>query len=288
MILTTDDFFRHDACERLETWSRQYELPRIPLAEALRSGLRAGLLSGDPQKAYSQFLAHSASPGLDIEGRSVYDVAVHHAALVEVISAYLLGNDGAWLEADSVEFGKNTFQPLSFQMADGRLRRVVLCSTWNALREQEERYSWNTVADMAATGRPMLVNVIVIGQSREGFRISPWTTGYEHPENRTLRIKRKEGKFAPSWRKVRREIMGTKPLDWLTLMQRDEAFEDVVYSFTADLKDRDEVLDEMKRMKMGGERMTRSSCFRYVPCPMACLCHRGLTPQAANWPQRNS
>ena len=100
---------------------------------------------------------------------------------------------------------------------------MVLCSSWNTLREQEERTSWWTVGDIAVTGRPMLVNVLVIGSAKGGFRQSPWTTGYIHPENGTMRIKRKEGEFTSRWKKVYREQTDRRALDWLTKMQTDEA-----------------------------------------------------------------
>lgn len=274
MKFDTEDFVRHDACSRFETWSRRYELPRISLSDALRSGLRAGLLTGDPQRAHSQFIAHASNPGLDIEGRNVYDIAIHHAAMLEVIATYLVGNDGPWKPASCLPLGQDTFQPLSFEMPDGRLRRVVLASSWNTLREQEERHSWWSVADMEITGRPMLINAIVIGQTREGFRISPWTMGYEHPENGILRIKKKEGKFNPNWKKVKRENTDIRSLDWLSHMQSDGAFEDVVFSFTADLKSRDSDMERMaSEIREGRDTMRRSACFRMSPCPMASTCH---------------
>ena len=287
--MTTEDFVRHDSCPRFQTWSREFELPRIPLSEVLHQSLRSGLLAGDPCAAYQWFMARASNPGIDIEGYNVYDVAQHHASLAEVVCAYLLGADGAWKQAEAVSWEGIEFQPLSFQMADGRLRRVVLCSTWNTLRELEEKNSWWTVADTAATGRPMLINAIVIGQSRGGFRLSPWTTGFRHPENGVLRIKKKEGRFTDNWKRIYRENTDFRTADWLQKMQEDGAFEDVVFSVTADVPPRRaDVLLEMEQMagEMGSLRARRSSCYRYAPCPMIRLCPAGATPEMAQWKRR--
>ena len=66
--MNTSDFARHDICPRFRTWSAKYELPRIPLSEALNISLRAGLLKGDQAEAYRKFMHLASNPGLDIEG----------------------------------------------------------------------------------------------------------------------------------------------------------------------------------------------------------------------------
>jgi hypothetical protein len=282
--MNTSDFAYHDKCSRFRTWSERYELPRIPLSDALNTSLRAGLLAGDQAAAYTKFMALAANPGLDIDGGRIYDIAVHHAQMLEVLTSYLV-TDGPWMPAEAVPFNGDTYEPLSYQLPDGRLRRVVLCSSWNSLREQEEKTSWWSVGDMAVTGRPMLVNVLVIGSAKGGFRQSPWTTGYIHPENGILRIRKKDGVFTDRWKKVYRENTDLRSLDWLTKMQQDAAFEGIVESFTLDGVDKG-VLKDMERMKFGGTEMRRSACFRNVPCVMAELCHRGLNPARANWREK--
>ena len=289
-MISTLDLVRHDACPRLQTWSR-YELPRISIAEALNQSLRAGLTMGDPAMAHGAFMSRAAEPGLDIEGFNVYDIAAHHAAMIETICAYLLAGEGAWTPAKAIRCDSFDFQPLSYSMSDGRLRRVILCSTWSALREMEERASWWTVADTAATNRPMLINVIMIGSSRNGFRVSPWAMGHLHPEVvGMLRIKRREGKFSDGWKKVYREATDIHAPEWLKLMQDDGAFDGVVESFTVEPPaGRAEILTDMSRMVgeigEGSTEMRRSACYRYLPCPLARLCHhrRPTTPEAEGW-----
>lgn len=285
----------HDLCPRLATWSAGYALPRVPLAEAMRKSLHAGLIAGRGSNARETLLQIAARPGLDIHGRNVYDIAVHHAAMMEVVVDYLAA-EGPWVPAGTVK----GLELESFLMPDGRLRRVILCSTWNALRQEEELVSWRTVADVCVTGRPMLLNFIVIGQSRFGFRPSPWTQGFIHPENHLLRVKRiateKTGpnpKFTENWKKVYREQTDHHSDKWLKIMQDDQAFEDLVRYYTAEVpKNRKSVLADLARIgdeiALKGTRMRRSACFRLAPCPFARLCHAPtrLTPQSCGWERR--
>jgi hypothetical protein len=293
-MLTTEDFAQHDACRRLRTWSSAYQLPRIPLAQAMHLSLRAGLLAGDATLARSTLMGFGAEPGLDIESWQVYEIAVHHAALVEIVCSYLLCT-GEWKAAEPVSCAGGDFEPLSYILPDGRLRRVVLCSTWNKLREQEEAHSWWTQADVNATGRPMLLNVIVIGNSIKGFRPTPWTRAYVHPENRVTRVKKREGNFTEKWERLYRENTDKQPKEWLDLMAQDEAFEDLVYSLTVDVGEkRKSILGDMLRManemQDKSEHMTRAACFKLAPCPMVRLCHHAhtVTPQQAGWRSKST
>lgn len=292
MMLTTEDFVAHDTCPRLRTWGEAFDFPRVNLSDAMHHSLRAGLLAGDPVYAKSEFINLASKPGLDISG-NVYEVAVHHSALMEAVCSYLLGADGPWHPCGVVSSDGYDFDPQSYLLPDGRIRRVVLCSSWSALREHEERQSWRTVADICATGRPMLVNVIVIGQSRNGFRPSPWTQAYIHPENAVHRVKKKEGKFTENWKRVYRENTDHRPEAWLSLMQQDGAFDDLVYSMSVEIPERrGEFLGDMSRMareiKDRKETPRRSGCFRFSPCGFSRLCNHTqlVTPITAGWERK--
>jgi hypothetical protein len=292
-MIDTEYIAAHDQCPRLATWGAAYEFPRINLTDAMYKALRAGLESGIPSAAKDALITCASRPGLDITARNIFDIAMHHAAMMEVICAYLIGSDGPWKPSDAIYGLPIDFQPLSYQMDDGRLRRVVLCSSWNALREEEELNSWRTVADTCTTGRPMLINAIVIGSSRKGFRPSPWTEAYIHPENGIKRVKKREGRFTENWKRVYRESTDDGPNEWLRLMQQDGAFEDLVRCVTADVPlRRNEYLSDM--VKITGEieekreTMRRSGCFRYSPCGFSKLCNHSVlvTPEMAKWKRR--
>jgi len=261
----------------------------------MNDSLRAGLIAGEPARARETLLQIAADPGLDMQAWNLYDVAVHHAALMELVTAYLVA-DGPWTPAGEVD-GVGC---QSFVLPDGRLRRVVLCSAYSELRKLEEVHSWRTIADVCVTGRPMLLNFISIGQSRKGLRASPWTQGYVHPENGILRVKRiaseKTGpnpRFSDNWKKVYREQTDHKPKEWLAIMQQDHAFEDLVQYCTVDVPtNRKGILEDLRRIERElaskSIAMRRSACFRFSPCPMACLCHSpgNLTPELVGWKRK--
>ena len=287
--MNSNDVCLHDECPRLQTWSAEYALPAIPLAKALHDSLRAGLIAGRGNVARETLLQIAAEPGLDMQSAQMYDIAVHHAAMMEVITEYLAPEP--WIPAGQVD----GFEPDSFILPDGRLRRVVLCSAYSELRKREEVNSWRTMADVCVTGRPMLLNFITIGQSKKGFRSSPWVQGYIHPENGLLRTKRiateKTGpnpKFTENWKKVYREQTDHKPKEWLKIMQHDQAFDGLVQYLTVDVPpNRKEVLADLKRIEREivseSLEMRRAACFRFAPCVFAGVCHKGLTPENAGF-----
>lgn len=289
-IITTEDISLHDECERKRLYSL-WQTPRISLAQALNDSLRIGLLKGDPALAKNHLMQLAAEPGLAISGVDVYAVAVHHSSLIELIVAYLLASEGPWKAAPSTSIGDHTFQPLSYARP-ACLRRVVLCSRWDAQRQLEETHSWRTVADSAALGLPMLINAIVIGSAVKGLRPSVWTRAFQHPVAKDLRIKSKmkDGEnFNSNWRRVYREQSSRSPADWLKLMQSDNAFEDVVHSVSIPLppaRSHEELkgmLDEIATTTVG--KMRRSACFKQSTCPMVNLCYHpdSPTPEIAGW-----
>ena len=290
--MNSNDVCLHDECPRLQTWSAEYALPAVPIAKALHDSLRAGLIAGRGSVARETLLQIAAEPGLDMQSAQMYDVAVHHAAMMEVITEYLAPEP--WIPAGAVD----GFQPDSFILPDGRLRRVVLCSAYSELRKREEINSWRTMADVCVTGRPMLLNFITIGQSKKGFRASSWTQGYIHPENGLLRVQRiaseKTGpnpRFTDNWKKVYREQTDHKTKEWLTIMQKDKAFDGLVRNCTVEVPaNRREVLAELCRIEreiaLEGTEMRRSACFRFAPCVFASACHRGLKPEMAGFKRK--
>jgi hypothetical protein len=289
-MITTEDIFLHDLCPRLQLYSA-FEPPRITLSAALNEALQVGLLRGKPEAAANHIMARAANPGLALAGVDVYKIAVHHAHLIEVVVTYLLGEGKAWELADPVSFDRFEYQPMSYKIpGENRLRRVVLCGRFDETRKQEEIHSWRSVADIALTGMPMLINAIVIGSAIKGMRANVWTRSYEHPRTKGLRIKITEEpgrnkEFNQNWRRMFREQSGKSPKQWLHLMQKDDAFKEVVFSFSADLEqtERISVESQMKAMNLGDDTMRRNACFSLSPCVMAPCCYGGVTPAQAGW-----
>lgn len=287
-MITTEDISNFDACNRLAIYAK-FDTPRISLATVLNEALRIGLLSGNPVAAKTHLMQRAANPGLAIYGSNVYSSAVHHSALIELIVTYLLAGEGAWKSAPAVEVGPHQYQPLSYLLPDHRLRRIILCSQWNEQRRLEEVNSWRTLGDIIATNRPMLINAIVIGAAASGFRPSVWTRSYIHPQQLSYRVKLKSGdNFSSNWRKTYRESSSKSCTEWLTLMQNDGAFDDVVHSTTADLPSQeayDQMASMLESLQSNQGEMRRSACFKQVSCAYSRLCYASpsLTPTEAGW-----
>jgi len=288
-MLNTEDFINQDICPRSQTYTARYEPLRISLNGALNQALHDALSVGAPTVASETLMSLAARPGIEIESRSLYDSAIHHSRLVEVLSAYVLAVGPLRVPAPlSMDWGE--FQPRSILTSDERLRRVVLCDRWTPERELLERFSWRTAIDCAVTNRPMVITAIVIGRVQNGFRSSVWTTGHQHPATGEIRVQKREGKFVDSWREVYRENTVLKALDWLRIMQGDGAFEGRVFSVTQEPVNQKEILAQVAAMakEMGSIRQTRSSCYRFRPCPFLPACSQAKSPAQLGWVEKDS
>ena len=288
--MNTEDFSQHDQCQAFHTYSSRYEPLRVSLNYALNESLHAAFVANNPSHAPDKFMSLATTPGIDLDSQGLYTSIIHHSRLVELIATYIIAVEKTEVPSPiTCEWGE--FQPRSFLLPDGRLRRVILCDRWTAEREKMERFSWRTAADCAVTNRPMVLTAIVIGGIRAGLRTSPWTQGFIHPKNGIPRILKREGEFNDNWRAVYREQTDIKPLEWLKLMQQDGAFEGRVFSVTEDVpKDREAVLEHLSVMagEMGSTRQTRSSCYRFRPCPYLPACSTYQSPAQLGWVEKTS
>jgi hypothetical protein len=289
LTLTSELLYEHDVCQRACTWNRMYAPFRCSLNKAMNTAIWNALAENDPNRASETIMSLAVKPGIDIEGSKVYDGVIHTSRLCEVLSTYLLSVEKCSLAGPvTCEWGQYEFK--SFLMPDGRLRRVVLCDRWSPEREQLERFSWRTAADCCISNRPMLLNILVIGSQRGGLRSSPWVRGFQHPKTGEVRVQKREGKFVDSWREVYRENTTLKALDWLRIMQGDGAFEGRVFSVTQEPVNQKEVLAQVAAMakEMGSMRQTRSSCYRFRPCPFLPACSQAKSPAQLGWVEKDS
>ncbi len=137
----------------------------------------------------------------------------------------------------------------------------------------------------------MVITAILIGSLRDGYRPSPWTQGYIHPQNGGIRIAKREGKFSDSWDKTYREQSGLTSLEWLKIMQEDGVFAEVVHSIIENPpKDREQILREMgqmaSEMSSPHSRQTRSACYRFTPCPFLPACATSQSPATLGWAEK--
>lgn len=293
MRLDTEAFVLHDTCQRLRTWDAQYQPFRIPLSRALNDSLHYALSEGEAIRGREKLISLATSPGIDLPTASLYSSVVHHAAMIEVIAQYLLSiTDFKPLLFITRKWGQ--FQPLSFLTQGNRIQRIILCDRWNADRAKAESISWRTLADSAITNLPMTLTAIIIGQSRGGFRLSPWTTGFAHPRSGEIMVQKRDGEpFSDVWRRTYREQTDHSPLDWLTIMQRDNAFDSRVFSLNLHTPpNRAEILQEIDQraaeMALSPRRQTHSACLRFSPCPFLDCCAANRAPAQLGWKEKTS
>ena len=288
--MTTEDFAEHDRCPRFRAYNARYAPFRVSFHFALNDALSIALVARDPVLASERVLSLAASPGIDFKSNNLYSSVVHHSRLAETLAAYCLSIESSSQSPIPAKFGP--FTPQSFLLPDGRLRRIVLTDRWTPEREQMERFSWRTVADTTITNRPMVITAILIGTLRDGYRSSPWTQGFIHPQNGGIRIAKRHGEFSDSWKKVYREQSSLSALEWLKIMQDDGVFAESVFSITENPPaNRAEILEEMaemaSEMSSSTPRQTRSACYRFTPCPFLLACSTSRSPAALGWAEKS-
>lgn len=290
--MTTEDFYQFDICPRKRAWGERYQPFRVSLNFALNAALHAALAANSPIVASDTIMGFAANPGIDIASDNLYSAVTHHSRLAELLATYVLSVGPSTTPAPiSTAWGE--FQPRSFLLPDGRLRRIVLVDRWTPEREQAERFSWRTAADTAITNRPMLITALIIGGARGGFRPSPWTVGFQHPTNGGIRVQKRDGQFGDTWKRVYREHTALRALDWLRIMQSDGAFEERVVSIVEDVPpNRADVLDQLAAMAeeihSGSLRQTRSACYKFTPCPFFPACSSARSPAQLGWTEKPS
>lgn len=173
-----------------------------------------------------------AERGLDIAGSGIYAVAMHFAALSDVIVTVLrarMPNLGRPEDrtTKSLTWASNCF----VEPSGVRLRRIVIVDRWNEERKLAESHSWRSLGEMAAYELPMSLTVVLVGQRREGKHHSPWSKGWLHPRSHNLRIRKRsgegfDGRWIPCWREEQDEL--SRDL-WIDTMRSDGVLGDVLF-----------------------------------------------------------
>lgn len=240
--------------------------------------LRASLVAQESQErtlgdlAGDTVMQLASDRGLDTDLHDLYAPVVHHACLADImVSCIRKSGDKPWLIPEPVQ----NWTSACLLSPDGDyLRRLVLVSHWTDERAESEKRSWFTAGEIAAYNLPMQMIVLVIGQQRNGKRISPWVSGFQHPQNRQLRFRKKERTtsevFNDRWIKIYREDHDEiKRETWLAAMLKDDVLREVC--FRIDLP----VLPELQRNKlrdMAEKKLQRIYSLKATPEPNLSSC----------------
>lgn len=298
MILSAPMLESWDRCRRLGMYLKDWAPIRVTPLGAVYSALRTVLETDGypgPQLAREHVMQLAGERGVQTDRDDPYDLMVHHAYLAEVLARAL--RQPSALEGVKyhppvkLRATGHVWQPDSYLVDGGtRLMRVVLVDHWDDDRQLAELHSWRTLGDVAVTGLPMTMRVLVIGQSRNGKRHGHWTRARQHPQSKRLRFQRKTAKddgFAESWATVWRENTQVGPDPWIEQMARDQVLREVAferkvivpaqYARAQVLGDIERIGDEMEAAVKAKVQfpMTRSACDSPIhgPCLFQVCCY---------------
>ena len=280
-----------DRCRRLPFLSAQWEPSAISPMEALYSAVESGLTDTSDREpsdvAEDALMDLATSRGLDSNQVDILGEASHLASLASMI-AFLIRPQGPWNRPEAFRMADgSTWEPGSFlDPLETHLRRVVLCSRWDAYRQVQEEHDWRTL-EAAIYRVPVDLVVVVLGQQRDGRRHGPLSKGWQHPVAKNLRFRKRDGGgFDGSWEPVFREKSRFSREEWLDALVDDGVLQDVVMIHTVPVPDNAEQLCNIALKKLQRIRNTveppepqLSQCFdRVRPCPFRAACSRGLMP----------
>jgi len=282
----------YETCDRRGYWSRSWAPQKLDATRMVSEAVRQALMAptGDwGELAGSAVMQLAQDRGLDTTSTRIYDSAVHHACLADLITTCIRKpGDPPWLTPEPVD----GWTPSCYLSPSGDfLRRVVIVSHWSDERHASECRSWYTLGEQAVYKLPVQMIVIVIGQQRDGKRPgSPWTSGFLHPSSRNLRFKKRNkgvkqpgNVFKDTWIKVYREDHGEiSRKKWLDQMLIDDVMQDVCFKEDIPVPPHPHLQRARRTAAQKLERLyalnyipdvNYSGCDWPVPCPFRNLCH---------------
>src|SRR6266851_5250158 len=259
--------------------------------EAVKVALRAA----EPQDgafgevAGSAVLQLAQDRGMETNSLRVYDSAVHHACLADlIVTAVRKPSDLPWLLPPPLQ----NWTSECLMAPDGNgLRRLVLVSSWSDARHYSECRAWRTLGEIAHYEHPMALIVCVIGQERDGLRSGPWTQGFLHPSGNHQRRFRRRSKgsrqpgnvFSDHWERIHREDHAEISREaWLEAMLKDDVLHEVCFRVDVPIPPSPHLLRLRQMASRKLERLyamkekpdpTLSTCDFPVPCPFRKCCH---------------
>lgn len=194
MILTARRLTAWQQCRRRylleQGWLVRRWRPKVLFDACLREGIAKLSMGADADvvaivaAARARFLSAAADPGLDLpHGRDAYREACDWTAMlgttltaISRLTLLVLHPLSAVRLAPGVEW-----QPTALADDSGTLHRWLTVDAWDADAIARECHSWYALGDMLAADSPLQLHIVVIGQMRDGRRISPWCRAYLHP-----------------------------------------------------------------------------------------------------------
>lgn len=258
-------------------------------------------------EAAAEFMSAAADPGLDAYGIDTYTLARDHVGMLgTVLTALSQASIPVFHEPEPIALtDRVSWKPLAWADDSGQLHRLVTVSSWGQAEGTRQAHGWFVSGDMAALGVPMTLHAIVIGDVREGRRVSPWTRAWKcktapNIPYRFKKSKNSDAEWTPYYA-ADFPVVGKFYTQWVERMHKEGIVEEVIrHAIMKQLDDaacvklRTEIVSEAERMEVDGWNgweampMSRGACDGVVPCPLQQVCYGGGDPSRVLRPRLKS
>jgi hypothetical protein len=263
-----------DRCPRKSHFDQRWIYGRLSIQEILRRSVEFGLeFDGDGgQAAGDEAMTLASENEVILPDGNVYESAVNCAALADLIVTVLRGEDAPWGRPRDAKAGNVPWESGAFLNGQQTsLHRIVLAAQWNEERALHERRSWFSLGECCIYEMPLVQHVFIVGSNRGGKFQSPWSKANQHPLNRGIRFKRRDGeKFEGGWKQVYREDLELSKDEWLGVMQDDGVLETSYFQETIKVP-----IPEVRRkiVKLAEKKLGKVAAMDSVPepCPTQCV-----------------
>jgi len=276
--------FADDHCGRRAILAHSWERHALSPSDILRRSVQHGLGCGEEDAGLAAgdvCMSLCVDHPIDTEETDLLGLATHMAALADMVVWMVQG--GAWKPSAKTPVGAHMWVGSAFEGSAG-LRQVLLVDVWNEERKEAALNLWAIGGEMAVYDLPMTLVVAVIGKRRDGRWRNPFTLGHEHPINRDLRFRKRDGTtFGSTWNRVWREdFKGTRE-DWLNSLTDDGLLPEMLLVEHLDVPAR-----AAKIRQLAADKLERIAKAAALPPPQLSVCHDPIAPcpyktECPNW-----
>ncbi len=282
MISSAEALTAFETCERRGLWTRQWESHRKHPTEVVRRSVTAALTtpSKDPgEYAGEEVMTLAADKGLDLASGSLYDCALNHAAIADIVTTAILQTP----TQHQLMNGRVDGWQSSAMVSGNYLRRFTAVSSWGKERQAHESRSWYALGEVCRLNMPMQMIVAVLGPLNGARRHGYWSRALLHPTHSSVRFRKRsratiEG-FKETWIPIfREEHDEIERRTWLQGMLEDGVLRDTLIVVDIPVPgelERNRIVDLGKR-KM--EALNRISWGSELPGKQLSTCDGPLAP----------
>lgn len=282
-----------ERCPRIAHWTKSWIKNRLTPYDMLKIGVTAGLTDKSSEEhgmtAGEELYALGATRQIESKEHDIHAQVVHLASIADLVtSAIRKPMDEPWMIPERIgEWGTNCFMSPD----GGHLRRVEFLTSWSTDRHYSICREWGTLGPVCQYILPMQVVVVMLGRHVNGRYHSYWSHGLQHPINKKLRFRKKQGLavgFKESWRECWREDHDEiDTATWLNAMIADDVIRDVLFRIDIAVPEKParqkindlaaKKLDKIDKMKALPDR-NLSSCDWPSPCQFRRICDNDDVP----------